>query len=74
MGKVTVKGKIMGTDYKASGTDKGTQTAIGLDYSLGKKTSAYVYTTNRNAALNGEGDKNAADSSTQSFVGMVHKF
>ena len=70
MGKFTVKGKIMQADY-ANDDKTGTQTALGLGYSLGKKTSAYVYTTTK--------DKNyvsstATKSNTQSFVGMVHKF
>jgi predicted porin len=68
MGKVTIKGKYMTADPKASGADTGTQTAIGLGYALGKKTTAYVYTTTQDEDLTG------TDSVTKNYVGMVHKF
>jgi predicted porin len=68
MGKVTLKGKIMQADY-ANDDKTGTQTAIGLGYKLGKKTSAYVYTTTKDKKyVNGTKDN------TQSYVGLVHKF
>jgi len=74
-GKITLKGKYMTTDYEVSGMDSGSQTAIGLGYALGKKTSAYVYTTTQDAdlraALTGDAD---ADSRTGNYIGMVHKF
>jgi len=66
MGKFTVKGKLMQADPE--GGEVGTQTAIGLAYALGKKTTGYVYTSTKDEDLTG------SDSETASFVGMVHKF
>lgn len=67
MGKVTVKGKVQQADWDDD-RDAGTQTAIGLGYSLGKKTSAYAYTTTKDKDLTGSKSK------TQNCVGVVHKF
>ena len=67
MGKLTIKGKVMQADF-ADTRDTGTQTAIGLGYSLGKKTSGYVYTTTQDKKLT------ATKDITKTYVGLVHKF
>ena len=48
----------------------GTYTAVGLDYSLGKKTKAYVDIMNRDTAAQDAGAK----ASTTTSVGLIHKF
>jgi predicted porin len=60
-GKFMPKIKVTMADSDAQGTS--TNTAVGLNYSLGKKTTAYVYTVN----------SEVRDGSA-SYVGMVHKF
>jgi predicted porin len=46
--------------------DSSTNTAIGVNYSLGKKTTAYVYTVMT--------DKDKTGGANATFVGMLHKF
>jgi len=64
----------MQSDYAAKGLDTGTQTAVGVAYALGKKTTAYVYTTTQDADLMTAINEKESDSKTSSYVGMVHKF
>jgi predicted porin len=68
IGKFMPKLKVSMADPKAAGVKSTTNMSVGLNYSLGKKTTAYIYTvdadTNNTA-------KKAAD---QTIVGMVHKF
>ena len=65
MGKFMPKAKYSTTDFEATSKKDGSAYALGLNYSLGKKTTAYVEYVNS--------DKNLSDQSFTS-VGMVHKF
>lgn len=69
MGKFFPKIKYVMTDRDTvnplTGNDDGDSLAIGLNYSLGKKTTAYIYGVDRE-------DVGAADANV--IVGMVHKF
>lgn len=63
IGKFMPKVKYAMADNDASGDDTGL--AVGLNYSLGKKTTAYIYTVDRE-------DVGAANA--EYILGMVHKF
>ena len=65
MGKMMPKIKYSATDLDA-GTNPSTM-AIGLNYSLGKKTTAYI-------EYGVFDDDTAADTSTVSSIGLQHKF
>jgi predicted porin len=65
MGKFMPKFKYSSTDYKNSATKDGSAYGVGLNYSLGKKTTAYVYVA--------DFDKHMGNK-TSTIVGMVHKF
>jgi len=67
IGAATLKGKYSNVDYKSSGAKDGTVYGLGVDYSLGKKTTAYVEFVNK--------DKNVAGKSKDYIsVGLLHKF
>jgi len=66
IGKFTPKFKVSMTDSKDAATASTTNMALGLAYSLGKKTTAYIYTVDTDA-------KNAA-ATDASYIGLVHKF
>ena len=65
IGKFMPKAKYSTTDVELAGAKNGTAYALGLDYSLGKKTTGYVEFV--------DSDKNLSDQNFIS-VGMVHKF
>ncbi|MBO1926951.1 porin [Thiomicrorhabdus sp. 6S2-11] len=64
IGKFMPKVKYAMTDK--DGADKETGFAVGLNYSLGKKTTAYIYTVDRED-INTKGN-------AEYIIGMVHKF
>jgi len=64
MGKFMPKAKVTMADSDANGSTTGY--ALGLNYSLGKKTTAYVY--------NVVADKDITAAKDAVVVGMVHKF
>jgi len=66
IGKFMPKVKVSMADPEATGEKSTTNMAIGLNYSLGKKTTAYIYAV--------DADKNNDDGSDSSYIGMVHKF
>ena len=69
MGKFMPKAKYATTDFADTAKKDGSAYGVGLDYALGKKTTAYVeYVSSDKKMLD------AADSSTAVSVGMVHKF
>jgi predicted porin len=73
IGKFMPKVKVSMTESEAATDNKTTNTAIGLNYSLGKKTTAYIYAVDadkKNTAADAKG-KTAADAV---IFGMVHKF
>jgi len=73
MGKIMPKFKYSTVDYKSSTMNDGDAFAVGIDYSLGKKTTAkldYV-TYDKNLAANG--GPNGKSTSLVS-VGLLHKF
>jgi predicted porin len=65
MGKFMPKAKYSSVNYKDKAVKDGSAYAVGLNYSLGKKTTAYVYVADFSKHM---GDK------TSTIVGMVHKF
>ncbi|CAN8142141.1 Porin [uncultured Thiomicrorhabdus sp.] len=69
IGKFMPKVKYAMTDNEARDTESAL--AVGLNYSLGKKTTAYIYTVDKEDILNGKG---AAQSNAEYIIGMVHKF
>jgi predicted porin len=64
MGKFMPKVKMSMADSKAASST--TNMAYGLNYSLGKKTTAYVYMV--------DADKDNSAGTDSSYIGMVHKF
>ena len=66
IGKFMPKFKISSVDPKAAGVDSHTNIAYGLNYSLGKKTTAYVYAV--------APDKKNTGTKDAAYIGMVHKF
>ncbi|WP_319380843.1 porin [Thiomicrorhabdus sp.] len=76
MGKIMPKIKYSTIDYK-NGKDASAY-AVGLNYSLGKKTTAYVYVaqTDKNIKTDTSvlGGAPAGKDITSTIVGMVHKF
>jgi len=72
MGKFMPKAKISSTSFDTVGWKDGSAYALGLDYSLGKKTTAYVeYVSSDKEMLVDDG---ATKDQTALSVGMVHKF
>jgi predicted porin len=68
IGKFMPKLKVSMADPKAAGVKSTTNMSVGLNYSLGKKTTAYIYTVDADT-------NNTAEKATdQTIVGMVHKF
>ena len=83
IGAATLKGKYSAVDYKASSAKDGSAYGLGVDYALGKKTTAYieyVATDNFNITYNGTGPNvgsNAGSSKAETSVislGLLHKF
>jgi predicted porin len=66
IGKFMPKLKVSMADPKAAGVKSTTNMSVGLNYSLGKKTTAYIYTV--------DADTNNTKGTDQTIVGMVHKF
>jgi predicted porin len=66
VGAATLKAKYSNVDYKAS--KDGAVYGLGVDYALGKKTSAYVEYVNK--------DKNITGTKSMDYisVGLLHKF
>ncbi len=74
MGKISLRGKFSAIDYADSALDDSTAYGVGVDYALGKKTTAgieYVALDGYNWA-NKVIDKDAEQSYIS--VGLVHKF
>jgi len=69
IGKFMPKLKVSMMDPKASGASSTTSMAYGLNYSLGKKTTAYIYAVDADKKNTG-----AAAKQDSSYIGMVHKF
>ena len=65
-GKFMPKVKVSMTDDATATNDKTTNTAIGLNYSLGKKTTAYIYAV--------DADKKNLNGKDATIVGLLHKF
>jgi predicted porin len=74
MGKFMPKIKYSTVDYKDSSRSNGSAVALGLNYSLGKKTTAYIYTTTLDKNMNKSDQTQIAKATTSTVVGMVHKF
>jgi len=68
IGAATLKGKYSNVDYKPSAMKDGAVYGLGVDYSLGKKTTAYVEYVNE--------DKYVAGGKSMDYVsvGLLHKF
>jgi predicted porin len=66
MGKFMPKVKVSMTDSDTAGVANTTNVAVGLNYSLGKKTTAYIYT------VAADSDNTVGTDAT--YVGMLHKF
>jgi len=66
MGKIMPKVKFSSVDHKDKATKDGSGFAVGVNYSLGKKTTAYVY--------NVAGNEDFGVKDAKTFVGMVHSF
>ncbi|MEA1988594.1 MAG: porin [Pseudomonadota bacterium] len=76
MGKFMPKAKYSTTDF-ADSRESGSAYALGLNYSLGKKTTAYVEYVNSDEDMQqayNNGETVNADSYSALSVGMVHKF
>ncbi|QKI88545.1 porin [Thiomicrorhabdus xiamenensis] len=75
MGKFMPKLKYSTSDFDHPGADDGTAYAIGLDYSLGKKTKAYIEYMNSDENMQAAVTDGASnDEVTSTVVGIVHKF
>jgi len=75
IGAATLKGKYSAVDYDFKGKKDGSAYALGVDYSLGKKTTAYieyVATDNFSPESGSYGVKKSED--TYISVGLLHKF
>ena len=68
MGKITPKVKYSMVDYKPKANKDGSAFGVGVDYSLGKKTSAYVEIVGFDKNLTGTKAMNYTS------VGLLHKF
>jgi predicted porin len=74
IGKFMPKVKFSTVDYADSSRKDGSAVALGLNYSLGKKTTAYVYTTTLDKNMNTKDVAQVAKATTSTVIGMVHKF
>lgn len=66
IGKFMPKAKMSMVDPKAAGSDSITNMAYGLNYSLGKKTTAYIEIV--------DVDKDNTNGLDTTSIGMIHKF
>ncbi|RME58896.1 porin [Candidatus Parcubacteria bacterium] len=68
IGAATLKGKYSSVNYKPSGMKDAAGLGLGVDYALGKKTTAYVEYVNYDKHMTG------TKSVDNISVGLIHKF
>jgi predicted porin len=73
MGKFMPKVKVSMMDPSAAGAKSTTSVAYGLNYSLGKKTTAYIYAVDADKN-NGTAGVPSTANLDSSYIGMVHNF